>query len=897
MKKLFRPYYILLFVSLPQLLLLGYLHMTMDHVPGQITVLMIGAFVSALLYAILKRKEEWLCTKFLIVIAVYYGLLLAYGFSLLGESSSVNGVSPRLVFVSVCMITVLYGVFGIIYITTANQKGQNITGYVVGSIVVPQVWFIAANVMGGSNLNTSLYSFIIATLCTVILLTVKLGLLKGLKRPITPMSEYPTKKYLVMTTILMLLLPLGGLTVNQIAGRWDNGVGAIGLFGDFSHPIYYVIAIVNALLLLIPHAEDRRLRLLLFYLKSAGYAYILYFFVIFLPVLPLGAIGIIFYGLGILVWAPLMAAIWQGIHLVREWKVLTKVWGAQRIILIFLVGMITIPGCLTLSFSGDKANFNTALQYLHQQPQGDHQRVNLGRLKRTLKHMQGDLQPSRDFVALSNGNTPILSAFYSQYVLNGRVISEDNVMALDNLFFDTGHQLIENNVSDPQFMNNRVKLKDVISETLFDEDNKIYRTWIHIKLENPTDVGNGEYITTFKLPTGVYVSDYYLDVFGLRKTGILTDRRAALFIYRKIVNTRQDPGLLHYIGKNTLELRVFPFAPYEERETGFEIIHTQPFELELDLMRLTIEGGEATKEIVVDGGLLLSSEQKKGLQPANRAPKYYFIIDTSKNSDINWHLSQLDIFAKAKGITEAEVIFTSYDLKFHTLKDMRQQHYQPDHGFNLGLALRSILISEAENAYPIIIAVSDNVPAAVYPQNIYPLADRYPETAHYYALNHNLTLTPYAYEDNRSGDPVKNPVVNPVLSYDGYYIPENDEMELVLTTSSKNEFAPSGNQYRDAVQLEVLQRKHLMLANTTSVDMVRASFRTRILTAQTAFIVVETTQQEKELFDLQERFLSNNLETPVVTLDEPSLLLCMFIFILLVVWSMIGRRVRKTSID
>ncbi len=70
MKKLFKTYYILLFVSLPQLLLFGYLHMTMDHVPGQITVLMLSAWVSALFYAILKRKEEWLRTKFFIVIAV-----------------------------------------------------------------------------------------------------------------------------------------------------------------------------------------------------------------------------------------------------------------------------------------------------------------------------------------------------------------------------------------------------------------------------------------------------------------------------------------------------------------------------------------------------------------------------------------------------------------------------------------------------------------------------------------------------------------------------------------------------------------------------------------------------------------------------------------------------------
>ena len=44
--------------------------------------------------------------------------------------------------------------------------------------------------------------------------------------------------------------------------------------------------------------------------------------------------------------------------------------------------------------------------------------------------------------------------------------------------------------------------------------------------------------------------------------------------------------------------------------------------------------------------------------------------------------------------------------------------------------------------------------------------------------------------------------------------------------------------------------------------------------------MVETQQQEKELFDLQEKILNNNEKTPTVTLDEPSLTSCIILILL-----------------
>jgi hypothetical protein len=193
--------------------------------------------------------------------------------------------------------------------------------------------------------------------------------------------------------------------------------------------------------------------------------------------------------------------------------------------------------------------------------------------------MKGSFQPVRGFMSFSEGSTPILSEVYSRLVLDGKMISQEKVMELENLFFDAGHDLSGNHLSDDSFAGSGVRLTAADTETQYDENIGAYRTWVNLTLQNGPDTGSGEYVTSFKLPDGAYVSDYYLDVAGTRKEGILADRRAAEFLYQKIVRASKDPGLLRYTGRNTLELRVFPFRSREQRKTGFEVIHNEPFDL------------------------------------------------------------------------------------------------------------------------------------------------------------------------------------------------------------------------------------------------------------------------------------------------------------------------------
>ena len=82
-----------------------------------------------------------------------------------------------------------------------------------------------------------------------------------------------------------------------------------------------------------------------------------------------------------------------------------------------------------------------------------------------------------------------------------------------------------------------------------------------------------------------------------------------------------------------------------------------------------------------------------------------------------------------------------------------------------------------------------------------------------------------------------------------------------------------------------------------SLLLLRASFRTKVLTPQTAFIVVETLEQERELFALQEELLSRDIAEAAkenVNMDGPDTIAIIVISALTV---MIAAALRRRRIQ
>jgi hypothetical protein len=758
------------------------------------------------------------------------------------------------------------------------------------------------------------------------------------------------KLYGVYALIAGLILPLLGLIVNFIAAgglEWDTVGGRnisfdIGLFGNFGSGWYFLIAAANGALLMLQPPKDKRIRLFTLYLKSAGFLYILYFLLIFLPIMPLGLIGIFFYGLGILIFAPLFAFLIQSYNIYVDIIVLAKQFSAKYIVTAIILGVATIPLAITAAAYYDKANFQTAVVYAEDYrdyPKADggfplHERdiVDTFALRRTMSQMEWSLDSSVTWFNIQTRKTPFISAFYTHIVANGRVLTVETKQFMENLFFDAGNRINALNALNDFNLNTRqgsmANLESIDVKTGYDPGLGVYKTSVGLTLKNNNAHGNVEYVTGFSLPEGVFISDYYLDVFETRKQGILADRRAATLIYQQIVRTRQDPGLLRYITDDAVELRVFPFSAGETRFTGFELLHVSDFELSIDGVLIKPEFNKQDEppeqDIYVKGVALLSAETISSLPAIVREPEYYFVIDCSKGSDILQHINKVFSYAALNGVNPENsiLVFASYKLDIHKLSDVYQDSagdlvkarklagkYSTGYGFNLNRAVKYIMSNMSEGKFPIVITVTDNMQESVQPAFITGYTPAFAENPNYHLLNQDMTLTEYGYKNNFAGNIVEQPVLLPVASFNGICLqndgtdkiipmPPGFEHEKEYSNSYENEQAPgqidnlelTGNRFKDALYIYSNLRFYSAVNNfrtgelanvgtktgEDSLSMLQAAFRARVLTQQTAFLVVETAEQEQRLLELQEKILSGKYMSEggePVTMDEPNILI------------------------
>jgi len=830
---------------------------------GALFMLVVSAVVAAAsaIYAFLRRRQPGKAVL-LALTALSFFTLSASTLLLDGAAAFGGFLSPKLIALLLCSIMALYAVSAL---AKSLAPGIDVGRYILPLAALPFAWFLLFNVVAGVRLATLAMILIVAGALAAVFLIVRIVLARGAEALARSGSQKTS--LIVLFSIFSIALPLIGLSLNAGLGN---------MFGDFSSPWFFLVPALNGALLLLPPFSDRRLCLVRFVLLSAAFGYFVYFFVVFVPFMPLGFLGLM-YGVGALLFAPAGALVMQIIELKRDWKRLLPLWGGRRVALSFVLALLLIPACLLSGVVGDRQNLENAMSYLETSEAAAGKSVNAGRLKRTLDNAPGTLEVRRDAFFNFNtvNNTPFLSSAYSALVLNGKVMKNSEIARLRRLFFDESIVQSSQGIAAGLTVNGSllsgVRLTGAETETTYDAEIGANRTWVNLTLE-----GNGasdEYVALFTLPDGAYVSDYYLDVGAGRKYGILADERAAMAAYESIVRVRKDPGVIRYVSDGQLELRVFPF-PYEgsnTRHTGFEVIHNQSFEFALDSQTIAVESAGAPDIVRFQGGVLLSGEFKQSLPEAvGRAPSYYFVVDSSANSLIDYQLSLISDYASMANITDSQVVFASYFLTRVPLSDARRVSISPRYGFNLALAVRTILSESGDGDVPVIIFASSNPAGAVLPEHSSWLAKRFPDSPYYYRLSDSLKLIPYSFEGNREGAPVTEPVIVPLRSYEGAFMRDSQDSEIVPLPGAGG-FAVTGNQYIDALALNAALRSAPAMDARTSLEMLRASFRTHVLTQQTAFIVVETPEQEAEIWRLQELLLMQDSDVARENMDEPPL--------------------------
>ncbi|RZK51189.1 MAG: MSEP-CTERM sorting domain-containing protein, partial [Hymenobacter sp.] len=439
-----------------------------------------------------------------------------------------------------------------------------------------------------------------------------------------------------------------GLLVNS--GLLMGGLGNQGgIFGNFNTPWFYALAVLNGVLLCVPAPAQPAGRLALLGARSVLLGYTLYFFLVFLPFLPLSLLAVIAIGTGFLMLTPLVLLV---VHLriladdVAALRPHVARWVPQ---VVLVSGAAVLPLLLTADYYHDRQTLHAAQAYVYTPDYTKTYDLDAASLARTLATVRQHKDQGRDLIMGSQ--QPFLSTYFNWLVLDNLLLSESKLTTLESVF-GVGLNRLNNWPSDG-FATTApapapAALRHLTARSTYDTRQQAWVSWVDVEVGNVNpaqQVGEnrtraqqaGEYRTTFELPTGCWVSDYYLDIDGRRDPGILAEKKAADWVYTQIVhqNDRRDPGLLAYAGPDQLRLQVYPVVGNTPRRTGVQITHKEPVELIIDGQTVALgrPGPVAASPapVATPGGAVvyLSASAKQQLPLVQRRPYYHFLLDVS----------------------------------------------------------------------------------------------------------------------------------------------------------------------------------------------------------------------------------------------------------------------------
>lgn len=784
------------------------------------------------------------------------------------------------------MPTLVYSLFVSVIHLTPETKEHNslinfllaisipVLGYLFYLIILP-LWRFPSDQF---NTHVFLILVIVATLVFVFFL------IKGIYILSTRKAKW--QKYQLAWKIpIAIIFPIVGLILNNNEFR---------VFGDFSSIWFYTLAIVNGVLICLPDIRNTSYQLFLFVGRIVLFPYTFYFFLIFLPFLPLSVIAIIAFGVGFLMLTPLVLFIIHVNEIVKNYTYLKLVFHQKQILVFFVISVLVIPTWITISYLKDKFVINEALNYVYTPDFSKHYSVNKKSLQNTLAIVKQN-KASKDIVSL--GILPYLSSYYNWLVLDNLTLSEIKINTIENIFFGT-HTLNRSVFNDIQ--NDSVIIQNISTTSNYDKSQEVWRSWIDLKIVNKNSF-QAEYATTFKLPEGCWISDYYLYVDDRREAGMLAEKKSAMWVFSKIRNERRDPGILYYLTGNNVAFRIFPFSEYEVRNTGIEFIHKEPLTLTIDghSIKLGDDGENVVNNQIIEIGdvAYIPSSQKQYLKSVQRKPYFHFLVDVSENQDRNSE----DLIKRIDSISEkyqflienAQISFVNTYVNTFPLNRNWKENYRMqlfEGGFYLDRAIKTTLFnSYQKDSYPIIVVVSDSIEYAVWEKDFSDFKFTFPESKLFFVLDGNGKLSPRSLEENPM-DPLFVDMSTyefdqDVLEYrfsDNTiaYLPNNNQASIALKKSifKINKTDIKEKDWQSALCMQgswMSQTLHPEKSDKEWLNLIKYSFSSKIMTPLTSYLVVENEAQKAALRKKQEQILSGNKsldpDEDTRRMDEPGL--------------------------
>ncbi len=592
--------------------------------------------------------------------------------------------------------------------------------------------------------------------------------------------------------LVALVGPLAGLLLNR----------NIPFPADFQSEIIYGLAVVNGLILLVPSIFRMKYQRVRLFLRAWAYPFTLYFFLVFLPFLPLSLLAICALGLGFLFLIPVLLFLLHTKILIEDYQSCAQQGSRMTAVALILSACLVLPGAFVAETLCDKTAVEQALDYVYasdyEQPQwypGSARAV-----ERTLIKMRQ---------AKDGAQLPYLSALYNRIVFHGMVLPNSKMEYMFRLF--TGKSL--NDVYEKSAgWRSRIRGRDgamsagrrrrperdrnvVLFSTTKTSRNEGVSTvtkmvfyFINIGHDNAA-----EFFRECTLPPGVLITDFRLQLNNELVPGQIFEQKTATWVYHMIRDwTRRDPGLIVYKSPQVFELSIFPFRTRETRYAEIEFTYPRDAAPVIYIGRKGIalrsrDEGPPSPPVPLTGQdasgnnySLVFPEMLESLAKIKRKPYLHFILDFSLGEDPSQYAQQMmDVAAEFPDIHKGKISAANFEVESLTRdfidfrnSDLIKQHLQqvrlPSRGalelsrvFKHELTMyQSRLESEdfaSWSEYPVFVVLSQKKDNVISPEDMSYFQFLTPENDSYYiktpdqpAQKHPLfraVLDPYLPED------------------------------------------------------------------------------------------------------------------------------------------------------
>jgi hypothetical protein len=365
--------------------------------------------------------------------------------------------------------------------------------------------------------------------------------------------------------------PMAGLYLNQ----------SISFPVDLQAPVLYFLALLNGIVLMLPVVRSLFWHRSIWLAQCVLFPFSAYFFLLFLPWLPLSLFAMIAAGAGFLMLVPLVLGIAHAYRLADGFREEVRDGHAWPVALLGLCAVLLLPALGLDSAWHDRIALDEALAYLYS-PDYRHDITFPG----SLPALASALQHLRE--AKHGAFLPFLTPLYNRIVFHGLVLPDTRIDELQAAFF--GEAAV---AQADVFLRSRSRGdgawpaplspgRDVILDDV-QVTTQASGAQLLLTLHN-RGAGASEFSTGIHLPEGVYVSGFALQIDGVFVPARIVERKTALWVYKKIAAARCDPGLLVYTSRTNLTLRVSPFAAGEVRQARLDLVYvgTSPLAITFD---------------------------------------------------------------------------------------------------------------------------------------------------------------------------------------------------------------------------------------------------------------------------------------------------------------------------